>query len=194
MFVTIYTYDIEDPINGPAVCRALRDKQLMHAQIQSMFGTSRQDSGTLYSVIDKYIIVKSDLIPVNDAIFTKYKDTKCLDPLVSSWKEGDTFNFEIITAPCASVHGKSLSIKDRDGRLNWLKNQFKNRGADVILLREGREFRYNVKTKKNMRPFCFKPRQYSGILRITDKDAFVEMYSRGIGEQKAYGNGMLVLS
>jgi CRISPR system Cascade subunit CasE len=88
-------------------------------------------------------------------------------------------------------NGRRVSIYKTDELIDWLNGKAHDSGFCVESVDVGHPvqqfFRKNGKLGKHISV------DFSGILNIMDKDAFVSAFKKGIGSAKAFGFGMLIL-
>ncbi len=78
-----------------------------------------------------------------------------------------------------------------------ISRQFLKHGARVVICKETSKTNHILTGKENIKDggnSSFTSWDYSGVLEIEDVESFKELYRNGIGSEKAYGSGMLVLS
>ena len=192
MFITIYKLDIEKPL----ICKALTDVVFMHRQVQKMFNAPRCEHQVLWYTESGYLMIKSDIAPVYEGIFGNGV-THNVSKMADAWTEGDRFRFRIRTSPSRSVHGKLHYRKTAEERKEWISRQFLKHGAIVVSCNEISKSNNILTGKENKKDggnSSFTSWNYNGVLEIKDAERFKELYRNGMGSEKAYGSGMLVLS
>lgn len=191
MIITVYSYDIDNP----AVCRALMDASEMHRQVQQLYNTARKEHHVLYRLDQGYLIVQSDIKPVQKGIFDMVAQYD-MDNKINSWNEGQQFKFRIRTVPRFSIKGKKHYLKTEEDRIKWLDEQFKKNGISIKNVREKNKINTSLSSKENIKTgghAVFTSWEYEGCFSIIDKQLFIQAYQNGIGSQKAYGCGLICL-
>lgn len=200
-------------IRHPSVRQALRDANDMHRNLMSGFdiqsgdGTARANGQVLYRLFSKrdqiYLLVSSREKPDPKKLAVRgfYTDTTLIrdvSPLKKTFKMGMCFRFEVLVSPCKKEGGeqknsKRIYLNTPEARIEWLSRKAKQGGFEILYADEMGK-RVDVQGRRGNMMVKNSGVVFSGMLRITDADAFWESYTRGIGPGKAYGMGMLNLS
>ena len=77
-------------------------------------------------------------------------------------------------------------------RLRWLRERAHERGFE--LLTEPEVHVERIRLERARTPFAFTACTYRAPVRITDPAAFTRAYTRGIGQGRAFGCGMILLA
>ena len=106
---------------------------------------------------------------------------------------GKAFRFNVIANPVRTTKGKKHPITNKNERIDWLKMKFESNGAEIIFnscdeIRAAPIHMIHSYGKGTITVY-----QYSGILRITDSEKFIELFHKGLGRGKAYGCGLIQL-
>lgn len=195
------------------IARHINDSNSWHKAVMSLFDNytipNKEARKTLGVVFRKevrdsgvYIYIQSKVEPNLDKNKETHKwvkqiDTKDLNPIIDSFKEGMKLKFDLLCTPYKVVRvdspkGKIRCISDRDEKIQWLKdkepyNGFKVLYCDVISCNETLE---NIGGTSKGRLYLTK---LQGVLEITDVEKFKDFYASGVGRQRAYGAGMLMI-
>lgn len=200
-------------IRHPSVRQALRDVNDMHRNLMSAFamqageGTPRADGQVLYRLFSRhdqiYLLVSSRDRPNPDRLATRgfYTDVKLIrdvSALKDAFKTGRCFRFEALVSPCKKEGGdrknsKRVFLDTPEARIEWLSRKAAQGGFEILYADEMGK-RVDVHGHRGGMVIKNSGVVFSGLLRITNADAFWESYTRGIGPGKAYGMGMLNLS
>ncbi|MGX8705064.1 MAG: type I-E CRISPR-associated protein Cas6/Cse3/CasE [bacterium] len=200
-------------IRHPSVRQALRDANDMHRNIMAGFSVqggeemARAELRVLYRLFSKrdqvYLLVSSDERPNTAALAERgfYTDEALIrdvTPLRDVFQAGRCLRFELFASPCRKVGGagrnsRRMFLETPDERAEWLTRKGENGGFHILQLDE-LGGRVDVVGRRDSTVIKNSAVLYSGVLRITDADAFWHSYSEGIGPGKAYGMGMLNVS
>lgn len=201
----MYLSKISLNLSAPSVRQSLRDCGDMHRNIQKLFSTSREDACVLYRVYsDKtgnFVYVQSEQVPVeteetchNGMRIIASRDVSALE---SSFVVGRQFGFNLLTMPCKKVSdGVSKNSKRRilrmpDERMQWLTKKGRDKGFVVLAVEETEgDVLYSRKKSNEMYLHTIR---FTGLLQISDAEKFGQAWRQGIGPEKAYGLGMLLL-
>ena len=110
--------------------------------------------------------------------------------------EGQVFDFHLRALPTVKHAGRRRSIgaaRAKDPlRRRWLLARARERGFE--LLTEPAMHVERVRLEHPGTPFCFNACTYRAPVRVTDSVAFHRAYARGIGQGRAWGCGMVLLT
>lgn len=184
----------------------------LHRSVMSAFpdtdGKARQNFNVLFYLLEEdtkaNLIVQSDiepdwehssLKPRNDTESIHIKEvTRVFENAV---KNDKTFAFKLTACPSKKVfaggkNSKRIFIADEEEQIAWL-------------IRKGEQYGFEVNPssaitcKPNIRSslkkeIFFRNVEFSGRLRVTERDQFLKAIIQGIGSEKAFGCGLLMLS
>ena len=196
-------------LRHPSVRQALRDVNDMHRDLMAGFSmnggneTPRADLQVLYRVFEQrdqvYLLVSSVEKPNAEALAkrgfrtdgTMIRDISALRDVFAA---GRTLRFELLASPCRKVSGEGISrrvfLKEPEERAAWLRRKGENGGFEVLSVYESSN-RIDLLGHRDGTDIKNSAVLFSGILSVTDEDAFWKSYTQGIGPGKAYGLGML---
>ena len=200
-------------VRSPSVRQALRDANDMHRNLMSGFAmsnereTPRADFQVLYRIIERRdgieLLVSSAERPNAEALAshgfcTNESLIRDMSALKAAFAPGRILRFELLASPSRKVVGEGKNsrrffLEREEERLAWLCRKGKQGGFEILQANEiggrrdvlGRRGGMEIKNAAVL---------FSGVLKITDKDAFWRSYTQGIGPGKAYGLGMLSVS
>lgn len=119
-----------------------------------------------------------------------------LTPILESFCAGSVFLFDLLTHPSRKVdvggnNSARVFIRTSEERRAWLTRQGEKCGFEIIGCRE--EEPYDIRGKRSTGMMILRVVRFMGTLCVTDAVAFRRAYEKGIGPEKAYGLGMLML-
>ena len=119
-----------------------------------------------------------------------------LQPLVNRFAPGQSFSFDLLTHPSKKemrngANSHRVFLRTARERADWLQHQGEKGGFRVVSLQEDAPF--DLHGKRSTGDICLRAVRMMGRLEITDTVRFVDAYQSGIGPEKAYGMGMLLL-
>ncbi|MDD4079930.1 MAG: type I-E CRISPR-associated protein Cas6/Cse3/CasE [Eubacteriales bacterium] len=207
----MYLSSIHLRLDMPSVRQCLADAQDMHRNIMNLFGQefesqARKRLGIVYRMyktpggIRLYLLSadrpdESRLPPG----FDMPEPSKDLAGVVKNFAAGQSYRFDLLASPVKKVaaegkNSKRVFLTDPKQRLDWLNRKAAVAGFRVDWVREqGTETVRAALKKKDAAITCMGV-QFVGLLTVTDEKAFTKAYSEGIGVQKAYGFGLLLLA
>lgn len=191
----------------PSTRQALGDCCDMHRNIMKLFPPSpdmRAEANVLYRILEEdgqtrlYIASaeKPDLSRAAWLSCGQGMRQRDLAALLAGFREGTALRFDLLAHPSKKVdvgRGNSARVflRAEEDRLAWLQRQGEKNGFQVCACREDQP--RDLRGKRATGEILFRAVRFTGILRITDAAAFRRGYERGIGPEKAYGMGMLLL-
>lgn len=203
MFLTCAPIDRQNS----SAWQALADCCDMHRNVMRLFTEALNASGEvqiLYRVLEErkqpYLYLMSSAQPaLNEALwlFRGRNARQCdLAPLLARFAPGAAFGFDLLAYPCKKVYiGHSNSVRvflqTPQERLDWLERQGEKNGFSLSAYHEDEPSDICGKRKTGL--VQFRAVRFTGTLRVTDADKFRHGYACGIGPEKAYGLGMLLL-
>ena len=201
----MYLSRIDLSISSPAVRQALRNCQDMHRTLMKSFDCARVEAGMLYRVIRTddaiFIYVQSMARPQWECIEKSgYQCTRMQDisAILEKLQRDVVLHFSLLACPSKKVKGEGKNsqrvlLRGTEERLEWLKREGEKHGFVLLEAHESAK-EYKLSGKKASGEFFLSGVPFEGVLQITDEAAFRDAFKQGIGPEKAYGFGMLMLS
>jgi len=197
MILTRCTLDRQNP----SIRQCLRDRNDMHRSIMKLFGSARSDAGVLYRIQEEgpliHVYLYSQQKPLEGGVLPMgfvVDGMKDLAPLEDSFasKVGFSFNllaFPFVCKPIEGKNGKRMALKTPEERHSWMERKAEQNGFSILSLQEDRQVHIDVQGKA----FSFDATEFSGVLEIVDPILFRKCFETGIGPEKSYGLGMILL-
>ncbi len=182
----------------------LTNAQEMHKDIQRLFEYSRAEQHVLYRVYDAkqaiYVYVQSDIPPrVNEQYCPHLKLLNCTEmtKAYASVVARGKFQFNITCAPTVSKHrpGKRSIrkfLQKSEDRIDWFRRKLEEGGCEVDFCEDRVD--EGIFLKRQGTPFMLGCATIEGVATIRDPDKFMEMLRAGVGPEKAYGCGLLMIA
>lgn len=203
----MYLTKIDLALNNRTVCAALGDCQKMHRLLNGLFDSSRQGVQLLYRVRNRdrdccvYLYSNCPICPDKLLPFMTLEGQRDLSGWLDSMKPGRRFRFDLLTMPSKKEpqeNGKNSRrrvLKTQEERLAWLKRQAAQNGFALLQTQELETVGFSGKHPEEQGGrMGWSAYHYIGILEIRDAEAFCKAMERGIGPEKAYGLGMILLA
>ena len=189
----------------PAVRAALADCQRMHSLLMGLFGTAREGSAVLYRTrlqgMEADVYLYSAVPPepeklVSGMTLAGYRD---IGPWLDSVKCGQPLSFDLLTMPSKKItsdgkNSRRRILRTQEERMAWLKRKAEQNGFSLETVQELPAFRltgaHGAEQGGRMYLDAY---EYRGILSVTDAELFQKAMQAGIGPEKAYGMGMLLV-
>ena len=116
--------------------------------------------------------------------------------IATRFAEGEEFALELRAMPTVKMAGKRRSIgraRAKDPlRLRWIRARAREHGFALVSEPELRVERVRFEAARN--PFAVNVCSYRARVRVTDPEKFARAYARGIGQGRAWGCGMMILT
>lgn len=172
--------------SSASVRQCLVDRHDMHRNIQGFFGTTREAAKVLYRITKDGIYVSATADPIvpesNGISVVAAREI----PMRS---EGDVLRFNVFTRPYKKVKGHRIPLIQENERLAWLCKQGKRHGFEIVSVSETG----HGTVKSISKGFEIEGYYYSGALMVADREKFSSVLENGIGAEKAYGLGLLLV-
>lgn len=194
--------------HNPSARQALADCCDMHKNIMRLYSSSENSVARcagkiLYRIVEQQneimLYLTSTHLPDmrKTAWIKSHTVRQCdLQPLVNRFAPGQSFSFDLLTHPSkkemrTGANSHRVFLRTARERADWLQRQGEKGGFRVVSLQEGAPF--DLRGKRPTGNICLRAVRMMGRLEITDTARFAQAYQSGIGPEKAYGMGMLLL-
>ena len=201
----MYLSRIDLNISSPAVRQTLRNCQDMHRTLMKAFDCMREEAGMLYRIIRMdeaiFIYVQSIASPKWERIEKSgYRCTRMQDisTILEKLKRNTVLRFSLLACPTKKVKGdgknsQRVLLRGTEERLDWLRREGEKHGFVLLEAHEAAK-EQKLSGKKASGEFYLSGVPFEGVLQIINEAAFQDAFKQGIGPEKAYGFGMLMLS
>lgn len=190
------------------VYELMGDCEKMHKFVLSGFpdvegSEARRSLAVLYRTdfTDRYLklYVQSKIRPDyqhNTVLLEDEPKTICIDPLRDRIHNGMILTVSVFANPIVrkkfapeEKHNHKVFLKKEEERKVWLKRQFASGGAQLLGCRE--EAEEIVTGWRNGNHLQFPGIRWSCSIRIEDEEKFWNLFTDGVGSERAYGFGMI---
>lgn len=100
--------------------------------------------------------------------------------------------FDVLLRPAKRHEGKSALIREKDARMDWVKALGTKYGFTVRTVHELSQIKKSIH-HTGTRAGRIDGWRYTGTLIVDHAETFKKAYITGIGRDKSYGFGMLML-
>lgn len=194
--------------HNPSARQALADCCDMHKNIMRLYSSSENSVARcagkiLYRIVERQneimlYLTSTHLPDMRQTAWIKSHTVRQCDlqPLVNRFAPGQSFSFDLLTHPSkkemrTGANSHRVFLRTARERADWLQRQGEKGGFRVVSLQEGAPF--DLRGKRPTGNICLRAVRMMGRLEITDTARFAQAYQSGIGPEKAYGMGMLLL-
>jgi CRISPR system Cascade subunit CasE len=202
----MYLSKIELNLKNKMVRLDLSNCIQMHKRIMSVFehieeNEARKKMKILYRIIQNNnknpeILIQSKIKPdlkyLKETDYLTRFETKNIDKIENSINEGTVLGFNIFSSPVKQNSGKRFFLKEEEEQNEWLKRKMLENGAKVISIINEKGEKVNG-YKKGQYKITNIGVRFRGILKVIDKEKFLNSYKNGLGPGKSYGLGMILL-
>lgn len=189
-----------------SVRRLMGNEERIHAMLCRVFDSSRTEGRILYRVaLDArrqaiYVYsreaVDHSRLPAGVSVHGDRNLTEWLNSL----HDGDVCRFDLVAVPSKKVHrdnakhSSRVVLKTLEERAAWLQRKAKTSGFELLSFTEEEErATYAYQQSHGRNSFQMSGVRFTGVLRITDVARFRETLADGVGAQRAYGYGMMLV-
>lgn len=202
----MYLTKLELDLRNPGIRAALLDAQKLHRLVTGLFQCARKDAELLYRCrsrgicTDLYMYSACSIDPAKIVPGMRLVAQRDVTLWLESMENGDVFSFQLVTAPFRKVaedgarNSRRRALRTREERLAWLQRKAEQGGFRLLSAEETPSERLVARhSAASGGSLTVDARCYSGFLRVENAERFRQTVACGIGPEKAYGLGMLLL-
>jgi CRISPR system Cascade subunit CasE len=202
----MYLTKLELDLTNPGMRAALRDAQKLHQLVTGLFQCARKDAEILYRCrgrgihTDLYMYSACPVDPNRILPGMRLVAQRDVTPWLESMEVGDVFSFQLVTAPFRKVaedgtrNSRRRALRTQEERLAWLSRKAEQGGFRLLSTEEAPAEKLIARHSAGSGgSLTVDAHCYSGFLRVEDAEHFRQTVACGIGPEKAYGLGMLLL-
>lgn len=192
--------------------KTLSDCYELHRSIMSAFpdenGDARQKFKVLFSIRSKEniteLIVQSGIkpdwerSPLNPRYFNEECGCKEISEIIEeALKRGNSFSFHLTASPTKKIcsegkNSKRILLTKEEEQISWLMRKGQQHGFEVVL--SSIALRPPEAKSGRKKGVFFRSVEFSGKLLVKERNQFIDAFINGIGSEKAFGCGLLMLS
>lgn len=201
----MYLSRIELNIGLRATMKALVSPSKFHGAIESSFSGDR--ARRLWRIDDlhgkKYLLLLSESIPnlshfAEQFGYLEKYETKGYSALLAKIRNGENWRFRLTANPTVSKsHGKIMAHITPEYQKKWLMDRAERCGFSVNVNEfqtvQSKWYNFSKKDGDKSANIRLLSVTFEGLLTVTDAEKFKETLCRGIGREKAYGQGLLTI-
>lgn len=194
--------------HNPSARQALADCCDMHRNVMRLYSHSADNNARctekiLYRIVEQQnevlLYLTSNRLPdMQQAAWIKHNTVRQCDlqPLLKRFASGQSFSFDLLAHPSKKTlrigaNSRRVFLRTAQERADWLKHQGEKNGFLVLSFHE--DVPFDLRGKRSTGSICLRAVRMTGRLKIIDVERFIEAYQSGIGPEKAYGMGMLLI-
>ncbi len=196
----MYLTKIGMDLRHPSARQGLKDRQDLHRNLAQAF------SGKfLYRVLTRSdtssLLVLSEELPDAGALSARgyqLQETQNVSALKEKYADGAVLHFDLLAAPSKKAkedgrdNSRRVFLSTPELRADWLKRQGDKYGFEVLEVHEP-SAEEKLSVGRNSGVFALTAVELEGVLRIRDAARFWTAWEKGIGPEKAYGLGLMLL-
>lgn len=196
----MYLAKLSMDLRHPSIRQALKDRQDMHRNLAQAYET-----GFLYRLTEsgsqQGLLVLSKREPDQAALEKRgyaLQGIQDLSALPELYRDGAVLRFNLLAAPSKKAsegreNSRRVFLVDPAKRADWLKHQGSKYGFEVMEAHEPTA-EQTIAVGRKSGSFLLTAIEFSGVLKIVDASLFWASWEKGIGPEKAYGLGLMLLS
>ncbi len=198
----MYLSKFEINRDHPSARQALCNVQDFHRNLMARFDTTRQQSGVLYRMdLSKkcpvvYVLSK---VPPKDMARKDMKlvGVQQIDSMLQNITKNQRFSFDVCAIPSKKVqregkkNSRRITLHSENERLEWMQKKARQGGFQITTIQEINAVNSFGSHGNSSMQLC--GYHYQGQLIVEEPEKFRQTYCEGIGPDKAYGFGMLLL-
>lgn len=205
----MYLTHLELRIQNPGARQCLANCHDMHRSLMKGFpqyeaGSARANAKMMYRVIANdtggTVFMQSAEKPnlaQYERLSPDVRQTQDISALQDRLKNHTFWGFELLAIPCKKEAREGrishrVFLKTGEERLQWLERQAERRGFRIADAYE--KSTELINGRKGNDHISADAVVFSGVLEILDSDLFWNSFMEGIGPEKAYGAGMLMIT
>lgn len=201
----MYLSQIELNIELRETMKALASPSKFHGAIEGSFSGER--ARRLWRIDDlngkKYILVLSEAIPDLEHFAEQFGysgeyETKDYSVLLNRITDNERWRFRLTANPTISKsHGKIMAHITSEYQKKWLMDRAKRCGfalhEDEFQTMQSKWYNFSKKDGDKSANIRLLSVTFEGVLTVTNAEKFRETLCRGMGREKAYGQGLLTI-
>lgn len=176
----------------------LNDGNAIHRLLTKAVHSDRKNANLLYRLMVKtnvvFLYVMTDLscdISLIEQNGLRFLYTVDISELMSPKNTGDEIRFAIKLLPYRRHSNQFSYLNDISERIQWMVNKLSSAGLLVTRVRETAI--EPVLFQRGRRYINMNSSVFEGIATITNKDALLQAIQSGIGREKCFGAGLLMI-
>ena len=189
-------------MHHPSIRQAVKDRQDMHRNLGNAFSP-----GFLYRIVkskEQIELLTLSSLPPDQAKLEEngyhLGHIQDMGALPQLYREDSVLRFSLLTSPTKKAkedtrqgHSRRVYLTSAEKRADWIKRQGDKYGFEILEVHEpGSEEKITVNRESGL--FYLTAIELAGVLKITDSSQFWNAWAKGIGPEKAYGLGLMLLS
>lgn len=188
------------------VCENICNSDYLHKRVMEGFNDYFMD-GRSFERKDKNILFRTHFSSSSFIIYVQSEvepnwygkewvlsaNIKCIDSILDFIKSGKVLSFDLDCIPYFTDEtGKLRSYVKADDKIEWFRKKGDYNGFKLLSCRVSSSNKKvtNIGGHSNI---IFNLSNLVGKIEVTDADAFKQFFKKGVGRQKAYGAGMILL-
>lgn len=138
---------------------------------------------------------KPDMKVIDQYQYRDFAKVQNYDYFIGTLKSGQKFNFRLAANPVLRRGGKIIPHTVAKYQMQWLEKQAENNGFKLLTSEIDSVTHPVLRRRKNKgnNTFWLNRVDYNGILEITDLAKFRHALTDGVGRERAFGMGLLLL-
>lgn len=184
--------------------RLLGNEQRIHALLCRLCDARREDAKILYRLVHdrhRHAVYMYSACPVDrqrlqDGI--RVRGERDLSDWLASISDGDILQFDLVAVPSKKEKrdgalSRRVLLRTPEERIAWMQRKSQTNGFELLECTEEEHRSAYVYQSRGQNKFRMGGVHFSGLLRVTNAAEFRRALQDGIGPERAYGFGMLMV-
>lgn len=197
----MYLSQLKMDLLHPSIRQALKDRQDMHRNLSQAF-----HGNFLYRLTESSkqpgLLILSETEPNPEELQKRgylLQGIQDVNALGEKYQNGSILRFNLLAVPSKKKkeegreNSRRVYLSSTESRLEWLKRQGEKYGFDLLEAHEP-SIEQTINISRKSGSFKITAMEFTGVLKITDYPLFWRSWEKGIGPEKAYGLGLMLLS
>lgn len=217
----MYLSDVTLNVSNPMVIRDFNDVHRMHLKMASLLPGRRTGNNGYhlyrFDQSERRIIMQTKVRPQWSKFVRQNPnylqgEPSCCEFHYPEYRSGDKVGFSVVAnteEKRIEAGGKAVALREQKEQIEWLQKQARLHGRNAFEIEQCDIVRFirasyspldaylhgfkEIKGKASQ-PLIFCKVFFQGVLKVCDPNDFKYVLEHGIGQKKAYGCGLMLLS
>lgn len=203
----VYLTRIEiDPYSREAA-GLLGNAYTMHQALCDLTDASRSESKMLHRIVrmpdrtSVYVYTEDPIEPSSTRRGFRVGAARDMQPMLDKLRPGQMLAFDLVAVPCkkakpddpAVKNSRRVVLREPEERMNWLRRQLERNGFELVAALEKAPVDMSARKRGTKAGFRLRGYHYAGRVRVVDPRLAQRALAEGIGSERAFGYGMLLV-
>lgn len=183
----------------------LQNPNLLHGALCAAVEKSREEARLLFRTVTErrrnsiYVYTRIPLREKKLPAGLQFIAQRDLTEWIYALQPSTLLSYDLLAVPSkklfndSSKNSRRVILRNSDERRDWVRRHFNTSGCRIQALDEGCEKRVHIYKGHENRSFIINGYTYTGYLEVVRPEALEHLLESGIGPEKAYGFGMVMI-